>query len=220
MSVNGNEEIPRFGNIRKHKDLAFKQYKQAILVPELREELIDESGSHLLNLQVIRLKYNYHPYSSDMMTLMKTVNYVEDEEIFKTDFVKMLVEYLWRHTYTFYGTLMVLFSFLIILFSIYIGMNENRFGFGIAVFCLATFFFIYEILQMIFTGITMYLSDIWNLFDLSYQLFLMGTLITTWIVPEKQDDLVLQWLKALCVLFGYLKWLSFFRVFSQTRKLD
>jgi len=212
----GHEEITRFGSIRGRKDLAFKQHDSTILTPRLKESLIDESGSHLLNIRVIWLKCNYHPYSSDMMTLLKVLKCVDNEEIFKAEVVKMIIEYLWRHTYNFYGILTIIFSVLMILLSVYLAVDEKKVGLSIAIFSLSAFFLLYEIVQMWVTGIMVYLFDIWNIYDLAYELLLMGTILAIWIDPEDQYSLAMNWLKSLCILFGYIKWLSFFRVFSQT----
>lgn len=134
--------------------------------------------------------------------------------------MRVLVEYLWDSSRYFHYMLLVIFSAFMVLLSVYCAMhrttNDRNVPMEIILFSGSGLLILYEILQLKFSGCSDYFNDVWNLSDIFGNLFIMSALIVIWVGNTSEG--VRDWLFAISLFFGYLKWLSFFRVARSTSR--
>jgi hypothetical protein len=156
-----------------------------------------------------------------MLNILKVLQHVHNEEIFKSKAISMILEHLWSHTKGFYFFLLFLYSIQMVLLSVYIALGNPNQGLEITIVVIASLFFLYELVQFKALGLKVYTTDWQNWLDLGYPLFLISTIIVMWSdnINTPDDILRKHWIRALCIVFGYTKWLFYFRVIKHTRTL-
>jgi len=218
----GEEEIPHFGQLSNSRSKVFYVSKSPYFTPEVhtaimhREEEDVVGNKPVIAILMMKFKLNYKPFSKDMLRMLKALNRITNEDIYATQTVSILVEYLWDKNKLFHYSLTLIFSILMILFSIFSGLHERILAFEIIVFVLGLFFTFYELFQMKFTPVKIYFTQVWNLVDLTFNVILLCNIIFLWTDALR---ITRQWFMSLSLFFGYIKWISFFRVFDSTRKL-
>jgi len=215
----GTQEVTRFGTILGRKETNFTEAKTMKFYPEIKDRLIEDTGNTLIAVRVIAFFLNYHVYSDDMFSIVTALNKANNEDIFRTKVVSILLEYLWKGTKGFHYFLMSLFSVLMVCLSIIAvstAQGDRIIALEVITFVLTIFFFAYELVGLAYSGIKEYLNDIYNYIDISSNILLIVTILCTW---GGLEGLGRDWLFSVTLLFHYTKWFLFFRVFDQTRKL-
>ncbi len=220
--VLGDEELPHFGKLSNRRNKLFYISKSHCFTPEVHTAIMHREEEDLIGnkpvVSIVMLKFmmNYNPYSKDMLRVLECLNRVTCEDIFATQTISVLVEYLWHKNKAFHYFMTVIFSVLMVLLSIFSAIYERDPPLEIIIFILALFFTFYEFFQIKFTPLPIYFRQVWNWIDLAFDILLILTIVFIWTFASM---LVRQWLLSLSLLFGYVKWISFFRVIDQTSKL-
>jgi len=141
----------------------------------------------------------------------------DNEEFFKTRAVSTLIEYLWNSHFNYLFLQTAIFSILMMITSVYIGMGESELGFEITILVFGSLFFIVELIQLFKYGIKRYYTSLWNTIDLLFCITLLGTMIAR--IAGLEEGLTRAWLYTVILILGYVKWIIHFRIFGATRKL-
>ena len=206
-----NEALPSFGqDVKKH---TFSS--QPILQPEV-EGKIYQPGQDLVNFKTNMLQLDYDATSSDMINTAKILADSDDEDLFKTPLIKNLLDHLWDETKPTMIAISLLFSALILLISVYIGLGERNLGLEITILVLAVVFIMLELIQVRFLG-TRYIQSVWNGFDLLFYLLLFAFIITRFV--DNENILALEWMSSVIIIVGYVRWVSYLRLFASTSNL-
>ena len=214
------EPFPQFGD-------ALSRYTFS-LAPDVTSKIKDEiyrDGQDRIVFTTTMPYLNYKPTSDDMFTTAQTLNTIKSEEAFKIPFAKKLIDHLW--TKTKFVTLVcgLIYSIYMLLFSVYIGLGRSILAFEAVIVCFTCFLLVAETIQMYMLK-SKYFYDFWNLADL-VQSFLIITFMALRIdrscAHDKFEDsdaartLAEQWISSLAILTGYLRWISYLRIFGPTR---
>lgn len=220
----GNEDIPHFGKLKHNVDSKFLIGKYQTFTPEIKAEILhteeeEEEESErvdakpMIAISVLKFYLNYDPHSKDMLRLIKALKRVTNEDIFKSQAASILTQYLWTKNRYIHYVLTILFSILMILLSIYSAFEFRSTPLEVIILTLSLLFFLYELFQLHFTPFKIYLTQIWNLFNIIFTTILIITIVLQWIsLPQYTKNVLI----SISLFFGYIKWISYFRVIDQT----
>jgi WD40 repeat protein len=153
--------------------------------------------------------------AKDSIEFMYSLSQCENSEVFKTLFIKAVLEYKWaRVKKMLIGQAFIFATELVLL--CYYSIYSKNFIVLITALSLNTFFFIYEIFQMSY-GLLDYILDIWNVIDILriILLYIYGSyIIFGWEMPVTESIPLL-----LLILLVWLRFISYFRIFNKTRYL-
>lgn len=222
-----NELIPRFGDLKGTRTRCFYTSPSPLFTADVKNQLLDVGGSKLLAIYFFRIPWDFRAGSKEFLDLVSTLEQCNTPEIFQTRTISAIVDQAWVM-----ARLTVKFSFLtftinIIILSLFVLLTRGNdyeltywggifgavtLGFG----ALSTF---YEFGLMMEGGIA-YFSSLWNWLSLIGGLLqcLLPVVISTGILPADSDGNItaLQTLFCWCILFRYLKWFTFFKIFDKT----
>ena len=209
--------IDSYGQPKGSARLAFSSSKYILYSKEIKQNLVSENlKQQKISIKVLPFYWDYSIESSITRNLVTTLLNSNNQEIFQTKVISLLIEYLWRHSKRLHYFMATIFSVQALLISIYTAQNGRNLGFEISIFLFSLFFMVFEVLEGISEGIIEYLSSIWNYVDISCHLLTASTIIVIW---TGVDDTHKQWLFSFILAFTYTRWISYFRVFNQTRRL-
>jgi len=213
-----NEEITHFGSIIGGTNRRSVPYRIPIFTPEIKSKLLDEEGNQLLSIKLVLLYMDYDLCSKDLLRTLHALESVDSEEIFKTKAISVLVDYAWAQSKRHLYVLMTLYSAFMVFLSFYASQTSAERSFWLEVVLLVSgcCFLLYETLQLVSAGIKIYATDVWNYVDVTGNILLLATIIADWCDADKLSK---QWLMTITLFLGYAKWVSFFRIIDQTRKL-
>jgi len=169
-----------------------------------------------IEIKASALKLDYDLMSKDMEQAIQCLKEQKSEEIFKVHFVMKLIDHLWFQTRKFLLINFALFSAYIIALSIYLTIEERILPFEIVILCCSSVFCLIEVLQITKARIG-YLLDLWNWVDIIFHPLTIGFVIAR--IAGSRDELARDWVSAFVILFGYTRWVSYFRIFKHTRHL-
>ena len=212
-----NGEITRFGSILGGITKKIAPYKSTIFTPEIQQEMLDLQGNDLLSVRVLLFNMNYDLCSDEVLKLMQVLKDVENEEIFRTRAISILVDYLWDSARPYHYGLVFLSTILIVLLSIYAGKQQEHVSLGLEIVLIIYGFLLlgYECFQLAFAGVRVYFSDVWNVIDILGDVFLIATVLMSW---THTKELGQNWIMSITLFMMYAKWISFFRIIDQTSK--
>ena len=216
----GDQEIPHFGRLKNNAKRRFLFSTYNTFGPEVSGALLNEEDEEnvvskpLISVWVISFHLNYSPRSKDMLAMIKSLDRVSNEDIFKTQSISIIVQYLWGQNKLFHYTLTAIFSALMILFSYYTAVGKRNMAMEIILLALGVLFLLYELFVMSVTTFKVYSTQIWNYLDIIFNSLLIATIALNW---SGSTTYVRRWITSLALFFGYIKWISFFRVIDQTR---
>ena len=205
------DEIPRFGQADSKNCLS----RSLALTPDTKKALY-EKGQNRITFQALKLHLDYNPTSDDMLKTATTLSGVNNEEIFSTKAVSSIVEHLWKSGRRFHLASALLFSVLMILFSVYVGLGERTLGLEVSILIISCFFMVCKILQAYKLRMK-YLSSVWNLGDTVFFGLMIATIGTR--ISNNEDELARSWLYSVVIIIGYLRWMSYLRLFDASSRL-
>lgn len=200
----------------KQGEISFATAKSMTCEPELVRSMVIPNQEGRMSIKVLPLKWDFSASSPYAKALILSLLNVTKQDIFEDEMITVLIRYLWKSTKQLYYFLVALFSLQAVLISVYAGLRESNLGLEIAIMVLAGFFLIYEAIEFILSPKKDYLSSLWNYCDIISNALVPTTLIFSWSGAEEDAK---NWLFSFMLLFTYIKWVSYFRVFEQTRKL-
>ena len=183
---------------------------------QIREKLILSNPKQKIAINLIPFAWNYSLSSHDIRNLVRSLLKVKNPQIFETKIVTNLIEYLWKSSRNFFYIVGFLFSVYAVLVSVYTGLGDRNLGLEIAIFVFSIVFLLYEFFEAKAGGFHEYFLSIWNYLDALGGALVPATIIAVWC---GKDEEVRSWLFAFVLAYIYARWLSFFRMFSQTRRL-
>lgn len=183
---------------------------------------IYRSGQDKITFLATMPYLDYKPTSDDMLNLTRSLTAIKTEEAFQTAFVERIIEYLWEETWSVTLICSLVYSVYMLLFSVYIGIEKPYLAYEIVILCMTCFLLVAEGLQAYLLR-SRYFQDVWNAADL-VQGFLVLVFIALRIngdhhseaYQSKQRVLAEQWVSSLAILSGYLRWISYLRIYQPT----
>ena len=207
-----SEPLPLFGQPEKQY-----MFNKSPVITDRVKSLIYEEGQDQIVFETNMLHFDYHPASDDMLKLVYVLNYLSSEEIFKTPLITKLINHLWKKTQKKAILFGAIFSVLMIIKSVYIGIGDRNVALEILMLILTIFFIIGEVLQLIFLKYQ-YFNSMWNWIDITHLAFSVAYVGIRLDNEENIDLLSEQWVATIMITAGYLRWVSFLRLFTVTSK--
>jgi len=188
--------------------------------PELSKEIIKKTyyqakGEEMITFSSVVLNLDYNIISDHMLALTWILLYDCDKEILKTKVVTTLSDYLWKSSRSVPYILAVFYSALIILLSVYIASDSRNIPLEVIILILSCGLLFIEILQFQILRLT-YFTNHGNVVDLLFFMLVNATIIYRFITDE--NDLTRHWLYASCIILGYPRWISYFRLVNSFSK--
>jgi len=206
-------ELPAFGKPVSKAGLFITSLD--VLQKPLENKLFTK-GQKQIDFKANILNLDYNLMSQDMDKTIKSLQQQKAEEIFETRLVMKLIDHLWEKTKVFLRFVFVSFSLFIIALSVFLSIEDRCVPFEIVILCCAGFFLSIEVLQMINTK-GKYFTDPWNWLDLTFYPLTIAFVIVRMLGNE--NELVRGWISAFIILSGYMRWISYLRVFKPARHL-
>ena len=209
-----DEPIPLFGKSKDRpvvgNSLSFGK--------EYLDQTYDGKDNKMIGFKSISLNLDYNPISEDMINTCIALQQCDNEEFFKTQTVLTLVNYLWNSHFKYLLSQTIIFSILMIITSIYIGMGDSKLGLEIIILTFGSLFCVMELTQMLNYGFISYYSSLWNVIDSVFCITLSGTMIAR--ISGLEEGLARAWLYTVILISGYVKWIIHFRIFGATSKIQ
>ena len=175
-----NNDIPRFGVHVKGKAQHWAVVNSPYFSEDVRESNVAH-GPNPITVRMLRLRMDYDHLSEDMLKTAYTLEKVNEEEIFRSPSVSLLVDYLWESNKQTHRVLAIAYSVHMVLLSIWAGNDTSNLpGISVTSFLFGLFFFFYEFIQFALLGILDYCGNLWNIFDLCRNILLIVTYIFCW----------------------------------------
>jgi len=210
-SVPIGETLPRFGK----KDTKCCLVDSPVLTPVVQSQ-VHEKGQDQIAFSALKLKLDFSHLSDDMLNNVLTLNELDNEEYFRSKTISSLINHLWHKSRIFHGVVGLFFLALMVLVSVYIGLGETNRGLEISILVLSSLFTIYEGLQVVLLRMR-YFKSIWNFVDISFFLLIIATMITR--LADNDHELARHWLLSIIIITGYIRLMSYFRLFTPTSNL-
>lgn len=155
-------------------------------------------------------KLNMNPGSNESINFVKALISTENETVFMSDFIKIILEEKWKKI----RSVLYIQSLLYLIYLIAISCYSTFEGMFLLIlsFVLNVFLILYELKQAISSG-SDYFSDIWNYFDLLRLILATLMFITDIIAGAVYSEVII----ALVLLISWMRGIAYFRVFKATR---
>jgi len=204
-------EVPDYGK-PKLQNVLLKNSPE--ITPQAQEAIWDD-GQEQVNFKTNFLLMDYNVTSIDMQNVIKSLIKQKNEEIFKTQMVAKLIDYLWKQTRVILEITFVTFSIFMIVFSVYVCLEDRHLPYEIFLLVFTGILFWAEILQMLHLKEN-YLKDPWNWLDITHLCLTTAFIVTR--LCNTHDELARAWISSVLILMGYLRWVSYLRLFKPTSK--
>lgn len=159
---------------------------------------------------------NYNVVSEDMHRTVVCLLKRRNEDLFKTQLISKLIDHLWNQIEITLAILFSQFSVLMISFSLYIGLEKRDAFLEIVFLIYSVGFLVGKVLQWWDQRMNFFLN-IWNILDI----FCFGFLIAYAALRLADTNKHLcQWFSFIVIVLGYLRWMSYFRLFKPTSNLS
>lgn len=210
-------QIPSFGTVESFTKKVYITYDTPLPREEMLKPVIDKinpEGTSQIQAKYFRIPLNFNPNSKHLLQLMRVLLLLDCDEIFRTSAIRMLIDYGWRNSRNFIIVNSIIYSVSMILFSVNLGLKERHLPFEIVNFVIAVMMLFYEFIQFSATP-KIYIREIWNVIDVLAVNLRIASYILVW---SGVDQSVFAWFVAFAFLFGYLRWISYLRIFKSMSK--
>ncbi len=203
-----NQELPPFGQAASKSCF----YEMPVF-DENSKSRIWKDGETQVSCQTNFLQLDYNVNSQDMQVMVDLMAKQKNEDFFKTPLISKLIDHLWSQTQIPLIISFLAYSVFMGGLSVYLCLSERNKAFEIALLASSGVFIANEALQ-IYDLKKDYLGNFWNWLDLSHLFLTAAFLITR--LSGSDDELARAWISSIVVALGYLRWVSYLRIF-QTR---
>ena len=203
-----SKELPPFGQAA-----SMSCFSEIPVFDETAKSQIWKDGETAVSCQTNFLQLDYNAHSDDMKVMVDLMIKQKSEDFFKTPLVSKLIDHLWSQTQPPLIFIFLVFSIFMSGLSVYLCLAERNLVFEVVLLALSGVFILAECLQIHDLGKD-YLKNFWNLLDLSHLFLTVAFLITR--LADNEDELARAWISTIIVLLGYLRWVSFLRIFQAT----
>jgi len=204
-----------FGELPPWQEITYYLANSRTLSDDIVKNLGIKQGRKKILVRILPFHWNYSSTSDDMHHIIKTLSRVEEQDIFETKAASVVIDYLWTRARYFHYTFAVLFSIYCTLISLYTVMREKSTALGIVIFAFSILFLLYEVFQAASSGLRDYLTRFWNYMDMFGVLIVPPSVIAVWAGAPQETQ---SWLFSFCLLYAYIRWVSYFRVFRHSRR--
>ena len=173
-------------------------------------------GQDAVEFKVNPFLMDYNITSNDMLNISLTLSEVQDQDIFEHPVIVNLIDHLWKETYRASLLIFLLFSCFMTLISVYIGLQQKLLGMEVINLILAILYLIGEFQQMRLNW-RKYQHNLWNWTDVLFSGLTIAFFVARLVGTEY--TLVMQWIATLVIMIGYLRWVSYLRLFDSLRNL-
>lgn len=181
-----------------------------------KAEKICTLGSDPIAYYTNMLHLDYSLGSEDMLKKVIFLTGIKHEVVFQHPLMHNFVQYLWNKTLYVRWFMGLLFSALMLMLSVYIGLNQRILPLEIFIMIVTWVFLANEFLQMKALGVK-YITIPWNWVDIIHLALIISYIITRFI--DSDDYFGKAWMSTGIIIAGYLRWISYLRVFKTTRHL-
>lgn len=207
--------VPSFGKLRNFSRRLYITVDS--LDPDAQEfktlsPKINEGGGSQLMLRYFRVPINFHRRSNQFFEIIRTLHSLQCGEVFQTKAVKILIDYGWSVSRGYIFAVSILYSISMVLFTAYTIVVDKPAGLEITDAIFASILLLYEVIQC-YACRRVYFTDFWNLIDASAAILRLLVHILVW---NEVSESAIEWITSFALLFGYLKWISCFRLFKST----
>lgn len=208
-----NEELPKFG---KSDNKKFALREDPILHPEHITDLYQDGKDQII-FRTMNVPFDYDPRSTDMFNLVVTLSTsIKNQKLLGSYAIQNLIDKFWHSTRYAMWAMCALFSLLMTLYSIYIGLGDRITAFEIIILLISLLILILEIPQMKILKLD-YIKNFWNMLDLVNLSLIIATMIVR--LSDSHNELLRSWLYSTTLTLGYFRWISYLRLFKATSKL-
>ena len=205
-----NYKAPEFG-----KPVKKKTFSTTPVVDSAIEKRIYKRGEDEVQFKTLALNFDYNPRSEDMLEVAFILATTKNEDFLRTQAISNLVDHLWDAT-KFTNSFMALwFSIMMILFSVYIGVGRRILGLEITIIVMVILAFGAEIIQMKMLK-EKYFESLWNWIDLVQLLLTFAFIVARFC--NFDNNLARSWVITFIIILGYVRWISYLRLFTPTSK--
>ena len=199
-------------------DVSYEISKTTVLDDDLTKVLVGKQGDSMVSIKVVGFEFDYTSVSKDMLNLMLFFNNLDDPDIYNTPVVSVIIDYLYSKNKSYFYPLTFIYTAIMILFSVYCGqLFQNRsWQVEVALLVFASILLLYELL-MAWGDILLYVTDPWNFIDVSFGGLLIASIASIWTTGNTSTPSIT--LLSVSVFFGYMRWVSYFRIFEKTSRV-
>jgi len=174
-------------------------------------------GDDQIDFRTNIINLDYNVLSDDMTKTIKVLRRQGHEEVFKTTIITKLIDHLWHQSRFTLMARFVAFSTFMIALSVYLSLEDNYKVFDIIILIASGLFMFSEFLQVVNLKFD-YVLDPWNWLDTLHFGLTIGFAVDR-LVNEYRDNLTVAWIATAIILTGYLRWISYLKIFKPTRNL-
>ncbi len=206
-----NKELPPFGQVSSQSCF----YEMPVFDDKSKAS-IWKDGETQVNFYTNFLHLDYNINSQDMQVMVDLMTKQKNEDFFKTPLISKLINHLWNQTQKVLLISFLSFSIFMGALSVYLCLNNRNLTFEIVLLALSGIFVANEALQVHDLGVS-YLKNYWNWIDVSHLMLTIAFLITR--LKDSENELARAWLSTMVIALGYLRWVSYLRIFQATSKI-
>lgn len=215
-----SEDVVKYGAIMSVSPISQLSSRKTLnpykfIVPHTEQNQRPRKSESIFLFRTSNFRVPLNIGAKDSIEFMYSLSLCENSEVFKTLFIKAVLEYKWaRVKKMLIGQALIFMSQLILL--CYYAIHNRDFNILIIIASINTFFFIYELFQMSY-GLIDYIQDLWNVIDLLriLMVYIYGVFtLLDWNLPFTETIQLL-----IMVLLVWFRFISYFRIFNKTRYL-
>ena len=204
--------LPHFGEITHNN--CFRSSGTFVSTEVLKA--VYNKGQDAVEFKVNPFLMDYNITSNDMLNISLTLSEVQNQEMFEHPVIVNLIDHLWKETYRASLLIFLLFSCFMTLISVYIGLQQKIIGLEVINLILATLYLIGEFQQMRLNW-RKYRHNLWNWADVLFSSLTIAFFLAR--LAGTEYTLAMQWIATLVIMIGYLRWVSYLRLFDFLRNL-
>ena len=203
-----SEELPLFGQASSKSC-----FYELPMLDQKSKSMMWRDGEAQVSCQTNFLYLDYNANSPDMQIMVELMKKQKNEDFFKLPMISKLMDHLWSQTQPPLMISFLAFSVFMSGLSVYLCLQDRNLAFEIVLLALSGVFILTEGLQIYDLG-KEYLENLWNWLDLSHLFLTVAFLITR--ISGNENELARAWISTMIVALGYLRWVSYLRIFQAT----
>ncbi|CAG9334281.1 unnamed protein product [Blepharisma stoltei] len=153
--------------------------------------------------------------SKESIDFLESLSKCKNNEIFRTPFIKSIIDYKWRQVGFMMKTLGGMYFLYLLIMCLYTAYFQGNVYFQSALFVFNVILTAFETFQLCVSG-SHYFTYVWNYIDWTRSILVLVYLINSW----SDVDMELNFsIFSLATFVSWIRGFSFFRIFSKTRYL-
>ena len=185
------------------------------LIPDKRDFMPAEnysSDGYSIIFKQSYCKFPLIPGSNESLEFVQSLIECTNNKIYDTEIIKLLLEEKWKKSQWIMFIIAFIYLSFTVLLSIYTISYKDSTTFIIGPFVIECVLFIYEIVQIVINKVE-YFKDVWNWVDLGKTALFIAYFVLVQKEHDEKDSLL-----AIVLFITLLRGITFFRLFTETRK--